>query len=119
MSKRSPEMIRKELEEEFDGDVKAMADNYLRTKKQMLDLLKNGGEEYRKTATPPPNGLVRASFDVGFTPMVNVTFDVADPGNLTEEEEERIIALAVEKVRQNFEEKISGENIDFIKEYKP
>ena len=65
-------------------------------------------KKYRKTT----------SFDVAFSPMVNVTTKVLDPKNLTEDERERVADLAVQKVRENLQEKISSENLEFIRIYK-
>lgn len=43
---------------------------------------------------------VTASYDVAFEPMVNVTLEVADPEKPTDEEVDRIVALAVGKLRE-------------------
>lgn len=43
ISERSPQEIRQELQEEFGGDVAAMADNYARTVPEMEELLEKGG----------------------------------------------------------------------------
>ena len=117
MSKRSPEEIRQELQEEFGGDVAAMADNYARTVPEMEELLEKGGVTYRKVRPTGEEGVINASFDVSFCPMVNVKIMVKDPHNLTEKEEEAIIEMAISEVRKNFSEKINGENLDFIKLY--
>lgn len=60
---------------------------------------------------------MKASFDVTFVPMANVTAEVQDPRKITEEEQENIIALATEAIRENFREKISGENLAEIRLY--
>lgn len=119
ISQRSPEEIWDELRKEFNYNILAMAENYSRTPEKMTELLRFGGDEYRRKqiAASGSESPVTASFDVGFAPMVNVTLEVANPDNLSEEDENRIIHLAVEQVRQNFNEKISHENVDFIKRY--
>lgn len=117
ISERSPQEIRQELQEEFGGDVAAMADNYARTVPEMEELLEKGGVTYRKSHATDEEGVINASFDVSFCPMVNVKIMVKDPHNLTEKEEEAIIEMAISEVRKNFSEKISGENLDSIKLY--
>lgn len=117
ISERSPQEIRQELQEEFGGDVAAMADNYARTVTEMEELLEKGGLTYRKVRPTGEEGVINASFDVSFCPMVNVNIMVKDPHNLTEKEEEAIIEMAISEVRKNFSEKISGENLDSIKLY--
>ena len=117
ISERSPQEIRQELQEEFGGDVAAMADNYARTVPEMEELLENGGLTYRKVRLTGEEGVINASFDVSFCPMVNVKIMVKDPHNLTEKEEEAIIEMAISEVRKNFSEKINGENLDSIKLY--
>ena len=117
ISERSPQEIRQELQEEFGGDVAAMADNYARTVPEMEELLEKGGLTYRKVRPTGEEGVINASFDVSFCPIVNVNIMVKDPHNLTEKEEEAIIEMAISEVRKNFSEKISGENLDSIKLY--
>lgn len=51
----------------------------------------------KKTPKAKP---VTASYDVAFEPMVNVTLEVADPEKPTDEEVDRIVALAVGKLRE-------------------
>ena len=58
-----------------------------------------------------------SSYDVVFEPMVNVTIKVADPTNPTEEEIDEIIRLAAEKIKDQFSEKINGENVKTIRLY--
>lgn len=117
ISERSPQEIRQELQEEFGGDVAAMADNYARTVPEMEELLEKGGVSYRKVRPTGEEDVINASFDVSFCPMVNVKIMVKDPHNLTEKEEEAIIEMAISEVRKNFSEKINGENLDSIKLY--
>lgn len=117
ISERSAQEIRQELQEEFGGDVAAMADNYARTVPEMEELLEKGGLTYRKVRPTGEEGVINASFDVSFCPIVNVNIMVKDPHNLTEKEEEAIIEMAISEVRKNFSEKISGENLDSIKLY--
>lgn len=117
ISERSPQEIQQELQEEFAGDVAAMAENYTRTVPEMEDLLENGGVTYRKEHPYAEDGLVDAAFDVSFNPMTNVRCKVKDPNNLTEEETDAIIEKAIFSIRENLPEKISAENIEFIRPY--
>lgn len=117
ISERSPQEIHQELQEEFAGDVAAMAENYARTVPEMEELLEKGGLTYRKVRPTGEEGVINASFDVFFCPMVNVKIMVKDPHNLTEKEEEAIIEMAISEIRKNFSEKISGENVDSVKLY--
>lgn len=117
ISERSPQEIRQELQEEFAGDVAAMAENYARTVPEMEDLLENGGITYRKEHPSAEDGLVDATFDVCFNPMTNIRCKVKDPNNLTEEETETIIEKAIFSIRENIPEKISAENVEFIRPY--
>ena len=84
---------------------------------EMEELLEKGGVSYRKVRPTGEEGVINASFDVSFCPMVNVKIMVKDPHNLTEKEEEAIIEMAISEVRKNFSEKINGENLDSIKLY--
>lgn len=117
ISERSPQEIRQELQEEFAGDVAAMAENYARTVPEMEDLLENGGVTFRKELPSAEDGLVDATFDVCFNPITNVKCKVKDPHNLTEEETEAIIKKAIFSIRENLPEKISAENVEFIRPY--
>lgn len=69
ISKKSPQEIRQELQEEFAGDVAAMAENYARTVPEMEDLIENGGVTYRKEHPSAEDGLFDATFDICFNPM--------------------------------------------------
>lgn len=64
-----------------------------------------------------PKGETQSSYDVTFSPMVNVKLHVADPLRPTEKEVEEIIRLAVQAVFEYGEEVISGENVDSIRLY--
>ena len=111
---RTPEEIRKELIEEFDWDVAEMARNYGRTVDEMTVLLQKGGEKVRrsdKKKTP-------TSFDIVFTPMVNVKAVVANPAHPTYEELEAIVAKAKQAVIGNIDEKISMENVLSVSIYR-
>ena len=59
----------------------------------------------------------KASYDVTFVPMTNVTIDTDTPENPTEEQQERIAVLAAEKIRENFPDKINCENLAHIRLY--
>lgn len=62
----------------------------------------------------PGEGGVNATYDVMFSPMVNVKAKVADPGHLTEEEREAVIEKAVERVRALFDDVVCGENVESV-----
>lgn len=116
MSLRSPEEIRRELAGEWAWNIAAMAANYRRSLSEMADLLQHGGETYRenrkkKTAGP---ALVRASYDVTFSPATNVRVEVIDPRHPTDTEMAEIVELAINRVLNNMEEKISAENISSV-----
>lgn len=124
----------------FDNGVKSRFAERLGITKQSLNhWLKNGFIDYEKVFTSCPGvsaewlltgkgpmmvGKIEepkpvrfSSFDVCFCPMVNVKFPVKDPHNLTEEEEEKIIDLAIAKVGNLFNDVITGENLESIKLY--
>lgn len=113
MSLRSPEEIRQELAGEWAWNIAAMAANYHRSLSEMADLLHHGGETYRenrKKETTRP-ALVRASYDVTFSPTTNVRVEVIDPHHPTDAEMAQILELAVNNIFNNLDEKISAENV--------
>ncbi len=57
------------------------------------------------------------SYDVTFAPMTNVTIEVHDPLNLTEEEEEMIIEAARKNILTVPGEYITEENLESIEQY--
>lgn len=60
---------------------------------------------------------MKASYDVTFVPMTNVAIETSDPRKLSDEEREAVIRLAAEKIREDFQEKLSGENVAEIRIY--
>ena len=115
ISLRSPEEIRQELINEWNWNIKDMSRNYKRSTDEMLALLQNGGEEYQKNqGRKNSNELVKATYDVTFCPIVNVEALVADPANPTELEMNEIIGKAIGKTAADFDEKISGENVETV-----
>lgn len=113
MSLRSPEEIRQELAGEWDWNIAAMAANYHRSLSEMADLLHHGGETYRENRKKETTGpvLVRASYDVTFSPTTNVRVEVIDPHHPTDAEMAQILELAVSNIFNNLDEKISAENV--------
>lgn len=112
ISLRSPEEIRQELIAQWNWDIHKMAQNYRRTVNEMANLLQYGGDEWRKKKYQAKNTkLVKATYDVTFAPVANVETEVADPHNPTDSEMCEIIELAVNKIINNMDEEISGENV--------
>lgn len=113
MSLRSPEEIRQELAGEWAWNIAAMAANYHRSLSEMADLLHHGGETYRENRKKETTGpaLVRASYDVTFSPTTNVRVEVIDPHHPTDAEMAQILELAVSNIFNNLDEKISAENV--------
>lgn len=60
---------------------------------------------------------MKASYDVTFVPMTNVAIETSNPRHLTEDEQNTVIRLAAEKIRENFQEKLSNENVAEIRIY--
>lgn len=60
---------------------------------------------------------IEATYDVIFSPMVNVKIRVRDPLNPTEAEQEKILELAKEKIADSFDEKLGRENASMIRLY--
>lgn len=118
ISLRSPEEIRQELINEWGWNIKDMARNYKRSTDEMLALLQNGGEEYQKNQSRKnPNELVKATYDVTFSPMTNVEVEVANPSKPTEAEMATIISQAIEKIMANPDDYINEENLRSVKPY--
>ena len=119
MSLRSPEEIRQELAGEWAWDIAAMAANYHRSLSEMADLLQHGGETYRENRKKETVGpaLVRASYDVTFSPTTNVRVEVIDPHHPTDAEMAQILELAVNNIFNNMDEKISAENVSSVTLY--
>ena len=118
ISLRSPEEIRQELINEWGWNIKNMANNYKRSTDEMLTLLQNGGEEYQKNqGRKKSNELVKATYDVTFSPITNVEVEVANPSKPTEAEMETIISRAIEKIMANPDDYINEENLQFVRPY--
>ena len=81
--------------------------------------IKENGDDYEpKEEEKKKTVKMKASYDVTFVPMTNVTIEVADPLHPTEEEEERIIKLAVTKIfRGNEDDCQRSEDVACIELY--
>ena len=55
--------------------------------------------------------MAKTAFLVSFCPMTRVVIDVADPENLTPEEQDLLVAQARQQIMNLAEEKLNGENI--------
>lgn len=118
LSLMSPDEIRDLLAEQYLWDVENMANDHRISIHELTGLLQCGGDAWRKkNAAPEPEQLKSASFDVVFSPMVNVRACVKDPRNLTEAEQDRLIELARNAVSEQFNEIISCENLSMIRLY--
>lgn len=119
MSLRSPEEIRQELAGEWAWNIAAMAANYHRSLSEMASLLQYGGETYRENRKKETVGpaLVRASYDVTFSPATNVRVEVIDPHHPTDAEMAQILELAVNNIFNDMDEKISAENVSSVALY--
>lgn len=119
MSLRSPEEIRQELAGEWAWNIAAMAANYHRSLSEMASLLQYGGETYRENRKKETVGpaLVRASYDVTFSPTTNVRVEVIDPHHPTDAEMAQILELAVNNIFNDLDEKISAENVSSVALY--
>ena len=114
----SPDEIRDLLANEYNWDIEEMARDHRMTVHDITGLLQCGGEGWQKKNASQAPVNPRASYDVAFTPMVNVEFTPQDPCNLTEKEMDEVISLAVMSVADNFGENISAENLSMIRLYK-
>lgn len=114
ISLRSPEEIRRELQEEFNWDIEEMARNYSRSVPDMLRLIRCGGDKWKGNTNIQKDTRIRASYDVMFSPMVNVKVEVKDPENPTDEEYEAIVEKAFREVCDNAGEKLSSENVSMV-----
>lgn len=119
MSLRSPEEIRQELAGEWAWDIAAMSANYHRSLSEMAGLLKHGGETYRENRKKETVGpaLVRASYDVTFSPATNVRVEVIDPHHPTDAEMAQILEFAVSNIFNDMDGKISAENVSSVTLY--
>lgn len=59
--------------------------------------------------------MAKTAFLVSFCPMTRVVIDVADPNNLTDDEQDALVAQAREQILQYADEKLNGENIDEVR----
>lgn len=116
MSLRSPEENRQELANEWDWNIAAMAANYHRSLREMAGLLQYGGETYRENQKKETAGpaLVRASYDVTFSPATNVQVEVIDPRHPTDAEMAQIMNLAVSNILYDMSEEDLAENISSV-----
>lgn len=114
LSEMSALEVRDLLAEKYAWDLEALAGDHRLGLQEAAALLRNGGGELAKTQDTP----AVASYDVLFVPMVNVKVSVANPENPTETETEAIIDAAVEEVAKQFYEKVSTENLQFVRLYK-
>ena len=108
LDNRTANDIRRELREQFNWDLAAMARNYRRPIEEMAELIRLGGEETREREDRQRR---LSSYDVAFVPIVNVKAEAADPRHPTEEEIEVIVENATRAVADRFSEKINGENL--------
>lgn len=116
MSLRSPEEIRQELASEWAWNIAAMATNYRRSLSEMAGLLQHGGETYRESQKKETAGpaLVRASYDVTFSPATNVRVEVIDPHHPTDTEIAQIMELAVSNILYDMGEEDLAENVSSV-----
>ena len=61
--------------------------------------------------------MTKASFDVCIAPMTNITLEVNDPGNLTDEEIEKLVNEARERILTSGDDYICLENLESIERY--
>lgn len=110
----SKETIREILTNIYCWDIEQMAKNYGLTIHELKNALQNGYTPENGNGTPK----TLATYDVLFTPMVNVEAHVADPENPTEEEMDAILVKAYQALCDNAEEKLSAENVSMIRLYR-
>ena len=58
---------------------------------------------------------MKVAFLVSFCPMTRVVIEADDPENLTEEEQDLLVAKAREQIMQDANCKLNGENIDEVR----
>lgn len=113
----SADEIRDLLANEYNWDVEEMARDHRMTVHDITGLLQCGGSAGKEEALEKKK-TTKASYDVIFTPMVNVEVEVMDPENPTELEFDAIAREAFRKVCENADEKLSAENISVVRLYR-
>lgn len=58
---------------------------------------------------------MKTAFLVSFCPMTRVVIDVENANNLTDEEQNKLIAKAREQIVEDANNKLNGENIDEVR----
>lgn len=59
--------------------------------------------------------MAKTAFLVSFCPMTRVVIDVADPENLTPEEQDLLVAQARSQIMDDAECRLNGDNIDEVR----
>jgi len=106
------EKARKLLENEYNWDVLKMAAELCISVRELSNTLQRGDASKAEHR-------LKAHYDVCFTPMVSVEIATGNPESPTEEEIDKIIEAAAEKLKSDIGDKISLENVEFIRTYDP
>lgn len=114
LSKRSSEDIRKEFREEFGYNLLAMAENYGRTLREMAAILARE-DKREEDAEIPESKKLNATFNVRFTPAVNVEVAASNPFSPTEEEIEEIVSAAKKAVEEDTDKHFSRDTLESIR----
>lgn len=106
------EKARDLLKNKYNWDVLKMATELCISIPRLTSILQCGNPDVTE------HGL-KTSYDVCFTPVVNVERVTKNPETPTKEEINEIIKDAIIKVKSDIDDKISARNIEFIRTYCP